>query len=212
MKKIILLITFIFSSTFSFSQNATLKGVVMYFFNDNFGDKPDIGSEIYLLRDNSRPYNSLKECVSVDYLKIIEEYNRLLDEFKETDKELSKVLVVMPKDLKNRRKQLKKDLELHLSKIHDMEYSQTECMKSILNNLNKNSNEIIGFEVVDGSGIFTFQNLEFGMYGIYIKSKQRSGKWRYLQININKNNQTISHTFYPEVNLTKKVVVSDDTY
>lgn len=88
MKNCILLFTFIFSSTLAFSQNATLKGVIMYFFNDNFGDKPDIGSEVYLIRGDSKPYNKLQECISKDYLKIVDEYNLLLDEFKETDKEL----------------------------------------------------------------------------------------------------------------------------
>jgi hypothetical protein len=211
MKNCILLFTFIFSSTLAFSQNATLKGVIMYFFNDNFGDKPDIGSEVFLIRGDSKPYNKLQECISKDYLKIVDEYNLLLDEFKETDKELSKVLVIIPKDLKNRRKKLKKDIDFNLDKMNQIEASQLGCMKFVLNRLNKNSNEIVGFEVVDGSGTFTFQNLDFGMYGVYVESKQRSGKWRYFQVNINKNNQTISHTFYPEV-VTKKVIVADDTY
>lgn len=37
-------------------QKGTLKGVVTYYFNDNFGDKPDVGAEVYVL-----PFKDFKQ-------------------------------------------------------------------------------------------------------------------------------------------------------
>lgn len=210
MKKYILILVFLFLSFFSFSQSATLKGVVMYFFNDNFGDKPDIGSEVYLLKGNSAPFKKVQECFYTDYLKTKEECKHLFEELKNTDEELSKVFVVMPKDLRKRRKALKKAIEVNINKILAIDYMQEPCMELILESIKHNFDDGAAFEVVDGNGTFTFGNLEFGKYALYIKSKQRRGRWEYLSVDLSKSSQTISHTFRPGIAI--KVIPDDDTY
>jgi hypothetical protein len=46
-----LMIFFLFIVLLS-SCKSNVKGVVTYFFNDNFGQKPDVGAEIYFLEEN----------------------------------------------------------------------------------------------------------------------------------------------------------------
>ncbi len=106
MKKSIILCLFSIITFTSFSQTGTLKGVVMYFFNDNYGDKPDIGSQVYLVKNTSNFYHELNSCIKEDYYKTRNNYFQNIRDFSRTDEEMSKVLIIIPKDLRKKRKEL----------------------------------------------------------------------------------------------------------
>lgn len=206
MKKSIILCLFSIITFTSFSQTGTLKGVVMYFFNDNYGDKPDIGSQVYLVKNTSNFYHELNSCIKEDYYKTRNNYFQNIRDFSRTDEEMSKVLIIIPKDLRKKRKELKSSIELNRYKMYQYEAEHEPCMKYKLN-----SNSSDGSEIVDGNGTFNFSDLEFGLYTIYIISKQRDEQLAIIEINIDKKQQTIRQTFEPRVIIVKKKEV-DDTY
>ncbi len=209
MKKSIILCLFSIITFTSYSQTGTLKGVVMYFFNDNYGDKPDIGSQVYIIKNTSNFYNELNSCIKDDYYKTRNDYFQNLSDFSLTDKEMSKVLILIPKDLRKKRKELKSSIELNEYKLHQYETEHDSCIKQKLN-----SNLSDGSEIVDGNGTFYFSDLEFGIYTIYIISKQRNKQLKIMDIKIDKKYQTISHNFKPRILINKNNVDKsvDDTY
>lgn len=209
MKKSIILYLFFIISFKSFSQTGTLKGVVMYFFNDNFGDKPDIGSKVYLIKNNSDFYHELNTCIKDDYYKTIDNYKQLISDFERTNEDMSKVLIKIPKDLRNKRKELKSAIEFNEEKLYKYDMEQEYCIKQKLNHGSKN---IYGSEIVDGNGTFYFSDLDFDTYNVYIISKQREEKLARIDVNVDKKYQTISYTFKPNTIIIKKKREVDDTY
>ncbi len=71
-------------------QKANLKGVITYFFNNNFGDKPDVGAKIYIRKtdttDEKRSYiyNYERAKVCRDLIKM----NEVVESCKKTLKEI----------------------------------------------------------------------------------------------------------------------------
>ena len=58
MKKVTFLVVAILLYAFSFAQNASLKGVVTYYFNKYQGDKPDVGAKVFAVDSASYVENS----------------------------------------------------------------------------------------------------------------------------------------------------------
>jgi len=92
MKKLIFFT--ILTSSFSFAQNAELKGVITYFFNDNFGFKPDVGATIYIIEgdEENEAYNSIKDFqrqkkLTSAYLDVLSSDKKLKNKEKKQKKE-----------------------------------------------------------------------------------------------------------------------------
>jgi len=186
---------------FLFYQTNEISGVVTYYFNDNFGNKPDIGATVYLIDSATHPefkyweYDSLKNIYKFDHLSKL--YN---NEF----------TFSFPFARKK-----------HKLELDSLKALSVECAALSLSYSNKNpktlnffkkefisaSNAIINkqelFKTVDGAGNYTFRNIKPGVYYVLIISKNRPPSYtgiefygRYIErVEITNNDKTISCNF-----------------
>ena len=151
-------ISIIFDSTFNDQMNskddAIIKGVVTYYFNKNFGYKPDIGAKVYILNNN--------DLGNIDTLSI-SNFIR------------AKLIRTSISLLKESGRETKSQFD-ELSKIN----AETEDKFNALDN--KTNNEVLAIQNnektitlnVDGNGTFS-KSLKPGNYSVLIMSKHRSG-------------------------------------
>lgn len=175
MKKQLTLLLFCFLSFSVFSQTGTIKGVVTYYFNQNFGYKPDVGASIALLKqDKIEPF--LQEINGCGYVtnKDKEEYDQAKAAWEELFRE--QMSLISPfKTKKSRALEAKTDSAL---KVYSQKQSKlmsfTLCKDKIFATY---VSEISDYEktIIDGSGNYSFK-LDPGNYLVLIASKQNLGK------------------------------------
>ncbi|UAY51286.1 hypothetical protein [Ferruginibacter albus] len=216
MKKLLVIIVF-FIPSLGFGQTANLSGVVTYFFNDNFGNKPDIGADVYII-DSSlatfidiKSYDSLmkgKYFVSIyDRLIILKiSCDGLIDEYKLHAKKNKEKIDSL--------KQVSDSISLQVNKTSDSAllygcytgryratYLDTKIFEMKMDIERLKDNFIV--TNVDGNGSYS-ANIPLGTYYVYMQSKNRKGLGSseiggmiYLKKITVKNtiSKTISHNF-----------------
>jgi hypothetical protein len=65
-------------------QSGTISGVITYFFNDNFGDRPDVGAKVYVFKEKVVP-PGVFEYSTLDTFRVVNNYREL----ESLDKEMS---------------------------------------------------------------------------------------------------------------------------
>ena len=138
------------------SQEGRIFGVVTYFFNDNYGDKPDVGAEVYI----------------VDSVKIQDFNFATVDSFfnSNTYRSYKSMWMQRPsqnKTLANIIEEAKK-YDLDRKGFISLDERAAKNISKILENKN------VKKSVVDGSGNYFFK-VKAGTYYVYIKSKGRTG-------------------------------------
>lgn len=138
-------------------QEGKIAGVVTYFFNDNYGDKPDVGAEILIINSSEVPNFHLSTVDSFGHAyayKIL--YNSYAKRGESVPKYIADEVVSYGVDGKDGFDDLDNRTlnELYKIKFEKIIY----CTKLI----------------VDGNGTFS-SNLPVGKYYVYITSNNRKG-------------------------------------
>jgi hypothetical protein len=136
------------------ATQGSIFGVVTYFFNKNFGDKPDVGAEVYIIDSIKVPDFNLELVDSFYYTNT---YKNLYLEYKSMGK--------VPDDI------MKKVEKYHLDDkiaIDSLDKSATTNIFKIIY-----SKDVIK-TVVDGIGNYSVK-LKPGTYYVHIKSNNRKG-------------------------------------
>jgi len=140
-------------------QKGKITGVVTYFFNDNYGDKPDVGAEILIINISKIPDF---KYLTVDSFYHANTYKNLYDSYaamSEIPDNISNELKEYGVDTKERFDALDKRTDDELDKIrYEFNYY---CIKL----------------VVDGNGNFS-SNVPPGKYYVYVQSNNRKGHSR----------------------------------
>jgi len=131
-----------------------VDGIVTYFFNYNFGDKPDVGSEVYIV-DSSECNNFNKS--TIDSLEHLSFYKKLL---------ARRAYNVYPR-------QVIIDTLTKYGVESDKGYEALDVRADMNYKLLKNSKSAYKL-VVDGNGSYS-KNLKPGTYYVLIKSNNRKG-------------------------------------
>jgi len=134
--------------TVSTNTNATLKGVVTYFFNDNYGDKPDVGAKVYL-----RKTDTTNRKMSILFNYQLAKFCKYLWKIEKDEKHL-KTLQKLNADTK---KGFDKLDSLASNEVLNLDLGITDAIKT----------------TVDGNGNYSL-NAEPGLYEIIFISKGRS--------------------------------------
>lgn len=210
MNKLIVLVILLISTN-SFSQTGTLKGVVTYYFNENYGDKPDIGSKVYIInKDFSEIENKFNELskfqIEIKNLEINKLFYNKIDSGlnKKVDSLNHLIEFTFPMPTKNFRNQKKSIIEEKIQnriKISEIE-KNININKINLSNISTSINNIIienskHFDVIDGNGNFSFNELDYGNYFLLIISNHRFGKEVIKSVVLNQKFQTVYHNFLP---------------
>jgi len=148
--------------TYEFLKNSTaektkgeVKGMVTYFFNDNYGYKPDIGSEVIIHKVNK---DSLHDVINE--FQDVKSAIRLKKFYEKT----------------GHKGKYYDDIVTSVLKKHNINEDKdyNEFCKNVISHvlLSEYSNGVIKLSV-DGNGVFESE-LEDGFYEIIVKSKNRS--------------------------------------
>ncbi len=179
-----LLFLLLLAPTLLYAQTSTVKGVVTYFFNDNQGDKPDIGAKVYLIDSANASFINLKMIDSFQngqtYLHLYSSYNKMYMDYTQLALPYQK----KKKYLEQFEEYSKTALEHKanadrfmdsLTKYNsDIESVRLERDKKISPMLMRVGEENSNQSTVDGSGNYSFTTRP-GPYIVYIKSKNRTG-------------------------------------
>lgn len=176
MKKIYLLIlVFSFTTKPSFSQTGLIRGVVTYYFNSNFGYKPDIGATIAIVNQNKiEPFfQELNNCsqgnenisVEIDEAELLvkkmqKEYNSLPMFGSSKKLKIAKSKLDSAKSIYNQKVSISGD-------IYGCKYKIFGTYVSDASDFEKT--------IIDGNGNYSFK-LNAGNYLVLIASKQSLGK------------------------------------
>lgn len=210
MKKYLTLPLF-FISFCAFSQTGSLKVVLSNYLNQNYGDKPYVGSKVFIIKEDAEIKDIYENLASIETkigelekerLKYIDDeikFNRKIDSLNRLIKDTS----TMPtKTLRNQKKLViieKKTLN-NRDQIIELDKSIQKIKNSLLKTKKNSSTSIIQksklSEFVDGNGTFSVDDLEYGKYYLYITSNQRIEKNIMLKVTLNQKYQTIYHKFY----------------
>lgn len=158
MKKINYLFAVIclFISSYSFSQNGKINGVITYFFNKYQGDKPDIGSEVFIL-DTEKVKDIDFSVIDSFYMSNV--YRKMVLNYKSVNME-------PPTDVSKKANDYKSLDETYFNSLDERTYK---------NFLNIKFNKETIKTVVDGAGNFSV-DVKPGNYYVIIKSHNRNGR------------------------------------
>ncbi|MEO5990932.1 MAG: hypothetical protein ABIP68_04795 [Ferruginibacter sp.] len=134
-----------------------ISGVITYFFNDNIGDKPDVGSEILIINSAKVPNFNFSTVDSFRYAKT---YKTLYFSYAKRGK--------VPDDIREKVQKYGVETEEGFDALDNR--ARDELVKIRFENITYCTKV-----VVDGNGTFS-ANLESGKYYVYITSNNRKGK------------------------------------
>lgn len=126
-----------------------LKGVVTYYFNANYGDKPDTGAKAYLLTEQQAQARGLT-------LERIEKYQLLYARF-----DAAGLLVKPEKRQSSDERQLVTEMKQLADTLNTRQFLMEMRDKT-------------PFLTADGSGVFN-KNVAPGIYYVFVKSAHRKG-------------------------------------
>ena len=135
------------------SEQSTLSGVITYYFNQNYGDKPDVGARITINKIENLNDNDVESLY--DKLKSSKANMTLLSNTKKRDPKFTEYTNEL--------------IKLGINTQNDIDTLDTK-LATIL--MHRTSKEGVKNITVDGSGKYSIQ-LDPGIYEIIIKSKGR---------------------------------------
>lgn len=166
MKRLTFICAICLFSFVGISQNSQISGVVSYFYNDDQGDKPDIGATVYLLNSlkvldlNYETYDSLSHsCISLNKARA---YGKISDEYGLKGNSKWKEYEKMANEAYESGKQF------GVKRINEID-------KNFNSMLNKSNITQFPNRNVDGAGNYSFLNVPNGVYYVCIISKGRKG-------------------------------------
>lgn len=137
------------------TQKGEISGVITYFFNDNFGDRPDIGAQVYVIDvRKSSDFN----IASYDTFHYGGAYRNMYSSYKQMRKKIPDEII------ENLKKWKVEDDEL-------FEALDTRLTQSILK---LTYSSFVIKSIVDGNGTYSL-TVPPGEYYIFIKSNNRKG-------------------------------------
>ncbi|MEI7504463.1 MAG: hypothetical protein WCJ61_14380, partial [Paludibacter sp.] len=135
-------------------QDGKIFGVITYYFNKNYGDKPDVGTEVYIAEISKVPDFNLATVDSFYYASF---YRNTYLEYKSVGTVPDNIL----EQVKKYNVENKSSFDL-IDKRSFMNIYQIKVAKDVLKS------------VVDGGGNYSVK-VKPGIYYIYIKSNNRQG-------------------------------------
>lgn len=192
-----------FCTTAGFSQTATVKGVVTYYFNQYQGDKPDIGAKVYAVDsasyfqnykviDSFQLASSFKSILNSN-LSIAESYKTLMKRTKGKKK-----MVDSYNDYEKRYNEAVADVDLYTAKLSAMNVLSKEGFEELdkrtVRALFEAKQDSRPNTTVDGSGNYTL-SLSPNVYYVLIISDNRTrlsiseigGSFAIRKVNLTKN-------------------------
>jgi len=177
------LLLFLLLPLFGVSQTSNLSGVVTYFFNKNFGNKPDLGAKVYVIDSSTNFVFNPKTVDSFVYAKtyrgLYSTYMRIFSNYDEIAKkyEGKKKNKAEYDQYKAKADEAKKDADNYYSIILNygvetdakFESLDKRTAESIVQ-VNENNSLL---KTVDGNGNYAF-NIKPGTYYVFIVSKNRN--------------------------------------
>lgn len=162
-------------------RDGKLSGVVTYYFNENYGDKPDVGAKIYIINRDSAKVNFIKQFVKDKRSIDIGESYQGLKETKKSLIESYKSSLNKPYYSKIEKEEFRKkieELEMEITQIPNIDTSFTRGFEVTADSafrqiyfLQSNSKVFIA----DGAGAYS-SNLKPGNYYVLIVSNHREGR------------------------------------
>jgi len=187
MKKIYILF-FVLIPIIGISQNATISGVVSYFFNENIGDKPDIGAKVYILDSIQNPkfdYDLYKNFHNAQFYKSL--YNSYLAIKAQNDELLNiygnkKRYAIQKESAMKQKVDIQKDLDDYFAKMTEygvetntkFEVLDKKTFESYYPMINDKDNENVMLKTIGATGDYSF-SIKPSTYYIFIVSKNRTG-------------------------------------
>ncbi len=163
---------FLFFFTQCKQEPSEVTGVITYYFNKNFGDKPDIGAKVYLINEKKKvDHSSIDSFINITMDKHL--YESLI-ESSEIDKLIGKDFQPSKSSIENRNKEietLKQKLASYNVETDDKYKLLDNRSASQLYNLVGKSDNVT---TVDGSGRFNLK-VPSGEYTSLIISNGRKG-------------------------------------
>jgi hypothetical protein len=181
-EKLILIACILLSIIGCKKEPGKLSGVVTYFFNKNFGDKPDVGANIYILNSNDIDSNSIKHLAEIG---VISTFYYGVEDFKRSMKSDSIEVATSPyADIRDMYKQsMEQDkslIETYQSSLDRYNIKSEDDFNRFDQSAHdelesfKNNKQVSTF-VVDGNGNFSTM-LPPGKYWVLIESNHREGQ------------------------------------
>lgn len=184
MKNKFLLFILILSPLLVSSQTSTISGVITYFFNDNYGNRPDIGAKVFIIdsaTNNSFKYMTVDSFIYAktykgiynSYLSIYSNYNDVLKKYE--GKKLYKTII---DQYKLKADDAKKDVDKYYQVLEKygvetkdkFDALDKRALSSVLGIDENNSLQ----KSVDGAGNYSV-NVKPGVYYVLVVSKNRNG-------------------------------------
>lgn len=157
-------------------SNSKINGVVTYYFNKNYGDKPDIGSDVYIIDSLNCSAFSMPTIDSFYYASI---YRSYFNSYKSMRKDPPLEIIQQLKNWGADSDAAFRALDMRASTyIFDIAHSE-------------NTHKL----VVDGNGSYS-KNVKSGTYYIIFKSNNRKSKIFFKKIILNSNDEkNVSYNF-----------------
>lgn len=173
-KQLLFLALLILTTKISFAQTGTIKGVITYYFNQNYGFKPDVGAKISVLSEAN--YKILLQKVDSCLANIATYESNLILAKDLMDKSENELNALSPFTKSKKIKEFKDKYEAskrNYEKEKEFVINANMCRNIVFDKFQANAND---FEktIADGSGNYSFK-LEPGNYGILLSSKQKIG-------------------------------------
>ncbi len=168
---IILILTFISCSP----EKTNVKGIVTYFFNENYGQKPDLGAEIFFIKKDGLTQEAKDKLMDlwIKWSGGKSSYQHMSN---------SNIMLQAELDFKQR-KITKKHYSEILTDITNLEYAQRDSLKNSLDSIGHMSKNIVTQCVADANGSFNVM-LSPGKYFVYVIYANRDGIQLELNINV----------------------------
>jgi len=177
-----ILLGLLFLPFFGFTQTGTITGVVTYFFNDNLGNKPDIGASVYVVDTKIATLTALDSFNKAKNYRVF--YQSALDRqavyqgLMKTTKGKKAYKDSFDSYVKSEAEQKKKADELYktllvLNVESDSKFDSLDLYTTDMVNRVKNAGVAVS-TVVDGTGNYSLK-VKPGKYHVLIISSGRKG-------------------------------------
>jgi hypothetical protein len=168
MKKLLLIVSVLMPFlTFAQNEKGELRGVITYFFNDNYGNKPDVGAKVIIQKINLPTERSPIEIrLDSDLVRLQRDTLQLEEKIKRDDKDLADTNATKKKLATTKDKSVQAKKEKSIQEVLDVEQKKHEI---ILDTFGK-------FDIHSEPGNMVVQ--------FYDKEEEEAKRYFHAQINI----------------------------